>query len=114
MAGTLSQVTDTNFDAEVIESDSPVLVDFWAPWCGPCKMLMPSLEKVAVQFAGQVKVVKMNVDENQTIPAKYGVRGIPNMMAFVGGKQVLNAVGAKSLSQVQAMFEKLIADHGAA
>jgi thioredoxin 1 len=108
----ISSTTDQTFAADVLGAPGITVIDFWAPWCGPCKMLMPSLEKVAEQFHGKVKVVKMNVDDNQLIPTKYGVRGIPNMMAFVNGNQVLNAVGAKSLSQVTALFEKLVAEHG--
>jgi thioredoxin 1 len=104
----ITDVTDVSFAADVLGAPGITVIDFWAPWCGPCKMLMPSLEKVAEKFHGRVKVVKMNVDENQVIPEKYGVRGIPNMMAFVGGNQVLNAVGAKTLSQVTAIFDKLV------
>jgi thioredoxin 1 len=110
----VSSVSDDTFEEEVLNAPGITLIDFWAPWCGPCKMLIPVLEKVAKQFYGQVKVVKMNVDDNQIIPGKYGVRGIPNMIAFVGGQQVVNAIGAKSQSQVTAIFEKLIAQYGKA
>ena len=109
----ITEVTDVSFAADVLGAPGITVVDFWAPWCGPCKMLMPSLEKVAEKFYGRVKVVKMNVDDNTIIPTKYGVRGIPNMLAFVGGEQVLNSIGAKSLSQVTAIFDKLVEAHGA-
>jgi thioredoxin 1 len=109
----ITEVTDVSFAADVLGAPGITVIDFWAPWCGPCKMLLPSLEKVAEQFYGRVKVVKMNVDDNAIIPAKYGVRGIPNMLAFFEGKQVLNSIGAKSLSQVTAIFDKLVEAHGA-
>lgn len=112
-APAISPVTDASFQKDVIEAEGIVVVKFGAEWCGPCKMLAPSLEKVAVQYAGKVTVKDMDVDGNQATPTKYGVRGIPQMSVFVGGKNVLNSTGAKSLSQLQAIFEKLIADHGA-
>lgn len=109
----ISEVTDLSFATDVLAAPGITVVDFWAPWCGPCKMLMPSLEKVAEKFHGRVKVVKMNVDENTVIPTKYGVRGIPNMIAFVGGNQVLNSIGAKTLSQVTEIFDKLVGQNEA-
>jgi thioredoxin 1 len=110
----LIPVTDVSFASEVLGAPGITVIDFWAPWCGPCKTLMPSLEKVAEKFQGRVKVVKMNVDENTVIPTKYGVRGIPNLIAFVDGNEVLNAIGAKRLPQVEAIFDKLVEQHGAA
>lgn len=107
----IASVTDASFAADVLEAPGITVIDFWAPWCGPCKTLMPSLEKVAEKFHGRVKVVKMNVDENEVIPQKYGVRGIPNMIAFVNGNQVLNSIGAKTLSQVTTIFDKLVEQH---
>lgn len=104
----ISEVTDATFEQEVLRAPGVTLIDFWAPWCGPCKMLMPSLERTAQAYFGRVKVVKMNIDENNEIPAKYGVRGIPNMMVFVGGIQVRNIVGAKSLSQLTEIFEQIV------
>jgi thioredoxin 1 len=110
----ITEVTDVSFNADVLGAPGITVIDFWAPWCGPCKTLMPSLEKVAEKFHGRVKVVKMNVDENQVIPSQYGVRGIPNMIFFANGNQVLNSVGAKTLAQVTALFEKVLEQHGPA
>ncbi len=104
----ISSVTDDSFQIDVLDAPGITVVDFWAPWCGPCKALMPSLEKVAEQFHGRVRVAKMNVDDNNLTPAKYGVRGIPNMIAFVGGMPIVNSVGGKSLSQVTAIFQNLV------
>ena len=87
-------VSDDSFEADVLKSDIPVLVDFWAEWCGPCKMLMPTVEAVAKEYEGRVKVVKVNVDENDQTPAKYGVRGIPNLILFKAGEVAASKVGA--------------------
>lgn len=87
-------LTDQNFDAEVLKSDIPVLVDFWAPWCGPCRMVGPTIEKLAVEFAGKVKVGKLNVDENPIISQQYGIMSIPTMKAFKAGAQIDEVVGA--------------------
>lgn len=89
----LTSVTSANFDQEVMNSDKPVLVDFWAEWCGPCRALGPKLEEIAGEMAGKVKVVKLNVDENQETPSKYNIRGIPAMLLFKGGSQVGQLVG---------------------
>jgi thioredoxin 1 len=86
-------VTDGSFEAEVINSTTPVLVDFWAEWCGPCRALAPKLEEVAQEMGGRVKIVKVNVDENQVTPGKYGIRGIPAMLLFKGGSEVGQLVG---------------------
>lgn len=86
-------VTDSSFDAEVINSPTPVLVDFWAEWCGPCRALAPKLEEVAQEMGGKVKIVKVNVDENPGTPGKYGIRGIPAMILFKGGSEVGQLVG---------------------
>ena len=87
-------VTDATFDAEVRNSDVPVVVDFWAEWCGPCKMIGPALEELSVEYAGRVKIVKVNVDENPSAPAQMGVRGIPALFLFKDGQVVSNKVGA--------------------
>lgn len=92
--GTSTQaVTDTSFDSEVLKSNTPVLVDFWAEWCGPCRSLAPKLEEVAQELGDKVKIVKVNVDENQMTPQKYGVRGIPAMLLFKSGSEVGQLVG---------------------
>ncbi len=88
------QVTDKDFETEVLKSDQPVLVDFWAEWCGPCRALGPSIDALAVEKAGAVKVVKVNIDENPHAPSKYGVRSIPTLLIFKGGEVVAQTVGA--------------------
>ncbi|GAA0836058.1 MULTISPECIES: thioredoxin TrxA [Marinomonas] len=93
-------ITDAQFSEEVLNSDVPVIVDFWAPWCGPCKMIAPVLEDVAAEFAGRVKVVKLNVDENTETAPKYNVRGIPTLLVVKGGEVVATKVGAVSKSQL--------------
>lgn len=94
------QITDAQFAEEVLNSDIPVIIDFWAPWCGPCKMIAPVLEDVAAEYAGKVKVVKLNVDENQETAPKYNVRGIPTLLIIKGGEVVATKVGAVSKSQL--------------
>jgi thioredoxin 1 len=87
------EVSDATFDQEVLQSEQPVLVDFWAAWCGPCKALSPVVDEVAAQYAGQLKVAKMNVDQNQATPMRYGIRGIPALLLFKGGKVADQIVG---------------------
>ncbi|MGO3345271.1 MAG: thioredoxin TrxA [Marinomonas sp.] len=94
------QITDAQFSEEVLNSDVPVIVDFWAPWCGPCKMIAPVLEDIAAEYAGKVKVVKLNVDENTETAPKYNVRGIPTLLVVKGGEVVGTKVGAVSKSQL--------------
>jgi thioredoxin 1 len=100
--------TDANFEREVIQSDIPVLVDFWATWCAPCKAIAPLVDAVADEYAGKVKVGKVNVDENQATPGKYGVRGIPTIILFKGGAVVDQIVGAVPKSQLDALIAKAL------
>ena len=102
------QITDAQFAEEVLNSDVPVVVDFWAPWCGPCKMIAPILEDVAEEFAGKVKVVKLNVDENTETAPKFNVRGIPTLLVVKGGEVVGTKVGALSKSQLVDFIESAL------
>jgi thioredoxin 1 len=98
-------VTDANFEAEVLKSADPVLVDYWADWCGPCKMIAPVLDEIAAEYAGKIKVAKLNIDENQATPPRYGIRGIPTLMLFKGGEVEATKVGAVSKSQLTAFID---------
>ena len=101
MSGNIVHVTDASFEAEVINSDVPVLVDYWAEWCGPCKMIAPVLEEVADNYEGKVKVVKVDVDSNKDSAQKYGIRGIPTLMVFKDGAAHATKVGALSKTQLE-------------
>ena len=105
MSEHIHYVTDDTFEAEVLQSQQPVLVDYWAEWCGPCKMIAPILDEVAKEYAGKLKVAKLNIDENQETPAKYGIRGIPTLMLFKGGNIEATKVGALSKSQLAAFID---------
>ncbi|MBS1229871.1 MAG: trxA [Proteobacteria bacterium] len=105
MSEHIHYVTDDNFATEVLQSAQPVLVDYWAEWCGPCKMIAPILDEVAKDYAGRLKVAKLNIDDNQTTPANYGVRGIPTLMLFKNGNIEATKVGALSKSQLVAFID---------
>ncbi|MBW4538496.1 MAG: thioredoxin [Myxacorys chilensis ATA2-1-KO14] len=103
-----AQVTDSTFDQEVLQSEVPVLVDFWAPWCGPCRMVAPVVDEIAAQFEGKVKVVKVNTDDNPSIASKYGIRSIPTLMIFKGGQRVDMVVGAVPKTTLSNTLEKYL------
>jgi len=105
MSDAIKHVSDTSFDTDVLQSDQPVLVDYWAEWCGPCKMIAPILEEAATQYAGKLTVAKLNVDDNQATASKFGIRGIPTLMLFKGGQVVATKVGALSKSQLTAFLD---------
>ncbi len=108
MSEHIHYVTDDAFDSEVLQSSIPVLVDYWAEWCGPCKMIAPILDDVAREYAGRLKVAKLNIDENQATPPKYGIRGIPTLMIFKNGEVAATKVGALAKSQLTAFIDSNI------
>ena len=101
-------ITDAGFESDVLQSDSPVLVDYWAEWCGPCKSIAPMLSDVAEEYAGRLKVAKLNIDENPITPPKYGIRGIPTLMLFKNGKVEATKIGTLSKSQLSAFIDSNI------
>ena len=103
----IKHISDASFEADVLKSDLPVLVDYWAEWCGPCRQIAPVLDELSETYKGKLNIVKMNVDENQSIPQQFGIRGIPTLMIFKGGKLVKTQVGAMSKGQMTA----LVAEH---
>jgi len=105
----IKHISDTSFEADVLKSAHPVLVDYWAEWCGPCKMIAPILDEVATAYNGKLQIAKMNVDENREIPAKFGIRGIPTLMLFKDGKLAATKVGALSKAQLVAFIDQQLA-----
>ncbi len=105
MSDKIVYLSDDSFEEEVLQSESPVLVDYWADWCGPCKMIAPVLEEIADEYDGKIKVAKLNIDENSGTPPKYGIRGIPTLMLFKGGNVEATKVGALSKSQLTAFID---------
>ena len=101
----IKHISDASFESDVLQADKPVLVDYWAEWCGPCKMIAPVLDEIAQTYAGKLKVCKLNIDENQETPPKYGVRGIPTLMLFKNGNVEATKVGALSKSQLAAFLD---------
>ncbi len=105
MSQGIVHITDHSFEDEVLRSDDPVLVDYWAEWCGPCKIIAPVLEEIATEYEGKLKVAKLNIDENPDTPPKYGIRGIPTLMLFKNGNVEATKVGAVSKSQLSAFID---------
>jgi len=107
--GKVKDIGQDNFASEVLKSDLPVMIDFWAPWCGPCKMVGPIVETLAEENAGKINIGKLNVDDNQALAVQYGVRGIPTLLFFKGGQEVKRIVGAQNKGQLQKAIDEIIA-----
>ncbi|GAD24514.1 thioredoxin TrxA [Acidovorax sp. MR-S7] len=105
----IRHISDASFEADVLKAGTPVLVDYWAEWCGPCKMIAPILDEVATAYQGKLSIAKMNVDENREIPAKFGIRGIPTLMLFKNGELAATKVGAMSKAQLTAFIDQQLA-----
>ncbi len=105
----IKHVTDTSFETDVLKSETPVLVDYWAEWCGPCKMIAPILDDVANDYQGKLQIAKMNVDENRDVPARFNIRGIPTLMLFKGGQLAATKVGAMSKAQLTSFLNEQLA-----
>jgi len=108
MSNTITHLTDETFEEEVLQSSMPILVDYWAPWCEPCKMIAPILDSLSAEYAGKLKISKLNIDDNQKTPQKYGVRGIPTLMIFKNGNVEATKVGALSKSQLTAFIDSIL------
>lgn len=108
MSDLIKEVSDSSFEVDVLQSSTPVLLDFWAEWCGPCKMIAPLLEKIAAEYKGQITVAKLNIDDNGGTPQKFGVRGIPTLMMFKNGEVEATKVGALSESQLKMFIDSNI------
>lgn len=108
MAHFANEITDSNFETDVLGSDKPVLVDFWAEWCGPCRMIAPTVEAIAEEYQGKAGVYKMNVDENMNVPQQYGIRGIPTLILFKGGQEQERIVGAVTREAITRVIEKYV------
>lgn len=108
MSGEIINVSDADFEEKVLKADSPILVDYWAPWCGPCKMVAPILESVAGEYAGKLTIAKLNIDDNPETPKKFGVRGIPTLTLFKNGNVEASKVGALSKSQLTAFLDSVL------
>ncbi len=108
MSDNITHITDSSFEQEVLQSDVPVLVDYWAEWCGPCKMIAPLLDEIAGDYEGKLKITKLNIDDNPNTPPKYGIRGIPTLMIFKNGNAEATKVGALSKSQLTAFIDQSI------
>lgn len=108
MGENITNVTDSTFDTMVLKSDMPALVDFWASWCAPCRAIAPIVDEMANEYSGRIRVTKMNVDDNPATPGRYGVRGIPTLILFKGGKVVDQLVGAVPKSQIKELIEKAL------
>lgn len=108
MSAHITYLSDDSFEQEVLQSQIPVLVDYWAEWCGPCKMIAPILDDISKEYEGRIKVAKLNIDENQATPPKYGIRGIPTLMLFKNGNVEATKVGALSKSQLTAFIDSNI------
>ena len=104
----LLEVTDENFEAEIVKSDIPVMVDFWAEWCGPCKMVGPVVEELSKEYAGKIKIGKMDVDKNRETPAKFGIRSIPTLMLFKNGELAQTIIGAQPKSYIEEELKKVL------
>ncbi len=105
MSEAIKHITDSSFETDVVQASKPVLVDFWAEWCGPCKMIAPILEEVAKEYGDKIQIAQINVDENQEIPAKFGIRGIPTLILFKNGEIAAQKVGALAKSQLTAFLD---------